>query len=460
MIPFVGPSYTLANRKASVQRTVNMYLLGLETPSKAPFILQTVPGLSVFAAMGAPVRGLFQAANRCFCVAGSVLYELSSSGVATSRGTLNTSTGPVDFAWGLTQLVIVDGPNGYTLSLNSNTFGVITAEGWLGSHRVAYLDGYFIFTDPDTQVFYLSAIDDATTLDALDFASAESTPDDVVAHLVDHRELWLLGETTTEVWFNSGAADFPFARNNGASVEVGCAAKHSAQKIDSGLMWVGRDRNGSGMVYRSNGYQAVRVSSVAVEEALQGSTDLSAARAWVYQQNGQTFYVLTAPGLSSSWVYEVSTGTWHERAELVAGDFAQWRGVCHTYAHGKHLVGDDAGNVYEMASRFNSFAGGVIRRTRISPNQATPARDRQFFGEFVMDCTTGGAAQGTEPVVELSWSDDGGYRWGNPVQRSVGAVGEFLPRVIWHRLGNARDRVWRVDFTDASPFSIISAEAR
>ena len=132
MLPFVGPSYALSTRKASAQRAVNLFLVGMETVSKAPFILQSVPGEVLFCALGAPIRGFIETGSRGFVVAGSTLYELSAAGVATSRGTLATSSGPVDMAWGVTQLVIVDGLHGYVLNLASNSFGQITDPDWIG----------------------------------------------------------------------------------------------------------------------------------------------------------------------------------------------------------------------------------------------------------------------------------------------------------------------------------------
>ena len=461
MVPFVGPSYNLATREASVQRSVNLFLVAMEAVAKSKFILQSVPGLAVFAEPTGEIRGGIEAAGRVFIVAGSTLYEYAADGTATARGTLATATGPVDLAWGTTQLVIVDGLNGYVLTLASNAFGIITSTGWLGSDRVGFLDGYFIFSDPGTQQFYISAIDDATSLDALDFASAESAPDDIVAHLVAHREAWFFGETTTEVWFNSGATDFPFSRNNGSTMEVGCVACFSAQKIDNGAMWIGRDTNGSGIVYRAIGYQPQRVSTVAVEEALQASTDISQARAYVYQMSGQTFYCINAPGVDSTWCYEVSTGAWHERCDVdaVTGELIAHRAKCHVFGHSLHLVGGDDGIVYRMDQTVNTFNGDQMPRIRISPNNVTPMREHVPYHSFALDCSTGHAPQGTDPQVALSWSDNGGFTWGNPVQRTLGAAGHYMSRVFWTRLGMARDRVWRVEFTEDAPFSIISAES-
>ena len=461
MIPFVGPSYSLAAYKASAQRSVNMYLVGMETPSKAPFIMRAVPGLTLFVDLGAPIRGGIRVGDRCFVVAGTGLFEVSSLGVATRRGSLNTATGPVSMAYGLTQLVIVDGPSGYVLTTATNAFTEIVSASFYGSDTVSYLDGFFTFVRPDTQQFYTTAIDDATDLDALDFASAEGTPDKLVACISDHRELWLLGEITTEVWYNAGGS-FPFARNNGAAIEVGCLAPASLKKLDNGLIWLGRDVNGDGMVYRAMSVQqAVRISTQAVEQALRASTDLTQATAWVYQYEGLTFYCLNAPGLTSTWVYEASTGTWHERCDLDAnGEFTAFRVKHCVYAHGKQLVGGDNGKLYYLDETVDTFDGDERVCERTSPHSATPTLERVPFSAFILDATTGEAPQAVTPQVELSWSNDGGATYGDPVLRSLGAVGERFPRVTWRRLGMARNRVWRLRFSGNAPFDVIGAEVQ
>jgi hypothetical protein len=281
---------------------------------------------------------------------------------------------------------------------------------------------------------------------------------------VNHREVFFLGDVTTEAWFNTDAVDFPFARNQSASIEIGCVATHSARKIDSSVIWVGADTNGMGIVYRLAGYTPQRISTIAVEEALQASTDISKAVAWVYQKRGQSFWCVNAPGLTSTWCYEIATGAWHERCDLDPdGEFIPFRVTCHAFAYGWHLVGDAHGNIYYLDDNANLYGDGKLKRSRISPNNVTPYRDRQFFTEgFVLDCVTGLPPQGASPTVELSWSDNGGFYWGNPVQRSAGVVGNYLSRIIWHSVNGpeARDRIWRVDFSENAPFSIIHAEAR
>lgn len=459
-LPFVGPSYTLATRQASAQRAVNLYLQAMETPSKAGVIMRAVPGFELFAALGATIRGGIEASGRAFFVAGGTLYELTAAGGIVTRGALLTTTGSVGMAWGVTQLVIVDGVYGYVMRLATNVFERITDVDWPGSDLVAYLGGFFIIKPPNTQQFYVTAIDDATSVDALEFASAESAPDRLIAHIVVNERLFLLGETTTENWYLSGAADFPLSKAGGETIDVGCIAKWSVCKADAGMLWVGRDLNGAGIVYRTNGGPPQRVSNVAIEEMLQSSSNLAAATAYVYQDHGQTFYAIRAPGVASTIVYEISTNAWHEQCELDEfGQFKETRATHRVFAMGLQLIGDVDGNVYRVDRALNTFAGDPRVCERTSPNDVTPLRDLKTHSAFVMDCQTGAAPTGT-PMVELSWSNDGGQSFGNPVERSAGSLGNRYPRLVWRKLGRARDRVWKVRFSADAPFAIINADTQ
>lgn len=456
---FVGPSYELAARKASAQRCVNMYLTPMETQAKARFILQSVPGLVLIDGMGAVTRGGYVAGTRMFAVFGDGLYELYANGTSALRGTLATETGPVEMIHGTTQLVLVDGPNGYVLTLASNAFAAITDPDFPGADSVGYLDGRFILSRGESQQFYITEIDDASDIDALNYASSESNPDNIVATAVVHREVVYLGENGLERWFSSGG-EFPLARDSAATAEIGCIAGGSVKVLDNALFWIGRDRNGSGIVYRDVDRQPVRVSTIAVEQALQGSDNLAGAVAYVYQQDGQSFYCINASGLSATWCYEVATGAWHERCDLdEVGQFKAHRVTHMVHLNGIHYGFDADGNWYRVDRETYMFDADTIRRTRISPNDVAPLRDFKRYSQFVLDCTAGESAQSDNPIVELSWSDDGGYTWGDAVAMPYGPVGEYHPRLVWRRLGRARDRVWRVDFDGDAPFSIISGEA-
>lgn len=380
----------------------------------------------------------------------------------SNLGTLATRSGYVDMRIGVSQLVIVDGANGYTLDLETDTFARITSPGWLGSTRVGYVDGYFLFADPATGVWYISAIEDASSLDPLDFATASSAPDDLVAVVNDHGQAWLFGATTTEVWDNTGAADFPFEKNRGATMQTGCLGAFTIQPLDNTLFWLGRDTSGAGMVFRAQGYQPQRVSNTAVEQAIQAAIErgenMAQAVAHTYQQHGRSFYVLNVPGLNTTWAYDVTSGQWHERAEFVNGDYAQHRGKFHAYAYGRHIIGGDDGALYVYDTEANTNAGDTLVRDRISPHYATPQLSRIKFGAFELDCTVGrGKEAGAEAHVMLRTSDDGGESWGSWRTQTMGGIGQTRARARFLRNGSAHDRVWHVRCTDDVPFSIVGA---
>lgn len=461
MIPFVGPSYLLATRKASMQRSVNLYLAQMEAAAKSPSILQSVPGLVLRGTVTGEYRGSIETNSRAFVVFGSSLYELAADYTLTQRGGLQTSTGAVSMAYGLFQVVIVDGANLYVFKLADNSFQRVIVPAFTGATTVQFIDNYFTLTkDRSGQQFQITAINDATAIDALDFASAESSPDDLVGHIVVQAGLLLFGTLTCELWVNTGNVDFPFERSRGSGFQVGLMAAASLQLVDNAPTWIGRDKNGAGIVYRLVGGQAQRVSTQAIEQALQASTDLTKATAWTYQDRGLTFYAINAPGLAATWVHEASTGAWHERCDLdTFGQYKAGRVTGSLFAFGKHFAGDASGHLYQWDEQTFTNGDDVLVRERTSPHEAVPGRVRQFFGQFYLDAETGGAGQGISPDVELSWSDDSGKSWSNVLTRSLGKVGEIFPRLLWTRLGSARDRVWKVKFSGNAPFSIVDAAA-
>lgn len=54
------------------------------------------------------------------------------------------------------------------------------------------------------------------------------------------------------------------------------------------------------------------------------------------------------------------------------------------------------------------------------------------------------ADQEAAPLIDLSWSDNKGVSYGNPVSASMGRTGEYFTVPTWNRLGQARDRVFKL----------------
>jgi hypothetical protein len=458
--PFVGPSYTLAVRDADIQRTVNMFPSIVESGSgKSPSILRSIPGLVEFADLGSEIRGMAVANDVLYAVGGSGMYSVSNSGAEVLRGSLSTATGVVSMDKNRTQLVAVDGPNGYVLTLSSNAFQPITSPNFYGSNNVYVSDGYAIFVRPNTDAFYISAIDDALAIDALDFEVDSSEAGPITGHIIDHGQIFLFKKNGASVWDNSGANDFPYAKNPGAKIQTGCDAAYSIKQLDNTIYWLGGTENGGGQVWKLSGYTPVRVSTKAIEELLQSSSDLSQAVAYAHQEGGNSFYCLNVPGIQTTLCYEISAGAWHERAEFVAGEFTQHRATCHVFAYGKHLVGTASGKIYELDTSVNNNAGDILCRERTSPYLATPSNKKIDVNGFEFDCDVGtGLSSGAAAQVMVRYSKNGGKTWAAWRYVSLGVVGQWRTRAKILRLGNARDWVFQVRCTDDVPFNIVSAE--
>lgn len=475
-VPFIGPSYTLRSRNIDAQRTVNLMPMVDETrQGKTVSAFIHTPGLRTFVDLGElPIRGMIVEPTfaQIFVVYGSTLAEIKPDGSKVDIANLLTTEGVVKMASNGRQIVMVDGPNGYVLRLSDYQFSQITSEGWLGSYTVTFLDGYFVFAEPATQKFYISQpYSDPIEIDPLDFASAEGSPDNIITIGTVRKQLWIFGAFSTEIFYNSGAADFPFLPIQGAFIEHGIVAPYSLQVMDDSFFWIGNDRTGSGIVYMSSGMGAARISTDAVEQAIQSYGNISAATGYTYNQEGRRVYVINFPKANTSWGFDVTTGEWHERQYLNpdTGMSERSRPEFHVFAdervgfEGRHLVSDyKDGRLYEMRMDVYTDDGDPIRRLRRSPHMASPDLERITYQEFQIDIQAGVGLltnPGIDPQLMLRWSNDGGYTWSNEVWSSAGKQGQYSYRAIWRRLGSARDRVWEVQFSDPVPCTWLSARA-
>lgn len=465
---FIGPSYKLNTVDIDCQRCINLYPekteSGLGKEGEIASLVST-PALLTKVTLGdGPIRGTYRTSTGVlYAVSGNTLYSIDSSFTATTIGTLLTSSGQVSIADNGTLLVVVDGPYGYFHTIGSGSVAQITDPDFLGANQVSYQDGYFIFDKPNSGQFYISGINDIT-IDALDIASSEGNPDNIVGHISNHRELWIFNENTTEVFYNSGDADFPFQRIEGAFLEFGCVSRWTIQKMNKSVFWLSRDDKGQGIVYMSQGFQEQRISTHAVEQAIKGYGDLSNTVAYTYQDNGHHFYVLNFENADTTWVFDTSTGLWHERVYTSSGEFERHRANTHAFAYSTHVVGDyENGKLYAFSDETYKDDSDLITRQRVFPH-ISAGQARLIIDSLQIDMRTGvgldGAStiQGHNPQAVLDWSDDGGYTWSNEKWTSMGKIGERKVRALWRRLGMTRDRVFRLTITDPVPVSLIAAE--
>ena len=466
--PILGSAYVARSVNAADNRMVNLFPEILPEAGKSAAYLQRAPGLRLLTTVGTgPIRGVSSFNGNLYVVSGEQLFKLDSSYTATVLGTVSGATGPVSMANnGIQLFVACNGPS-YVYNSDTSAFGQITDPDFPGALTVSYLDGYFVFIEPDSQSVWVTALNDPTSIDPLDFASAEGDPDGLVSSIVNHSEVWLFGTNSVEVWYDSGNADFPLQRIQGAFNEIGCAATFSVAKLDNGLFWLGQDARGTGMVYRANGYTGMRISTHAVEWQIQQYDTISDATAYTYQQDGHSFYVLNFPSANTTWVYDVATQAWHERAGWVNGAFTRHRADCQTFFNNSVTVGDyQNGNLYAFDLDVYSDHDRVQKWLRSWRALDTGQNNlkRTAHHSLQLDCESGVGlenGQGDEPQVMLRWSDDGGHTWSREQWSNMGRIGQYYRRVFWRRLGmtlKLRDRVYEISGTDPVKIAIMGAE--
>jgi hypothetical protein len=468
--PILGSTYVARSVNAADARMVNLFPEIVPEAGKEPAFLNRAPGLKLLNSIGTgPIRGLWAFSPQDgtgFVVSGTQLYKINNSYAPTLLGTV-AGTGPVSMADNGTQLFIAANGPSYIYNNTTNAFGQITDPDFPGAVTVAYLDGYFVFNQPNSPNMWITALLDGTSIDPTEFAPVDASPDGLVAVISNFREIWAFGTNSIEVWYDSGATDFPLQRIQGAFNELGCAAPFSIAKMDNSLFWLGRDRRGQGMVYRANGYTGQRISTHAVEWQIQQYSDLSDAIAYTYQQDGHSFYVLIFPSANTTWVYDAATQAWHERAGWSNGEFTRHRSNCQMAFNNKVVVGDyENGNIYAFDLDDYSDNGQIqkwLRSWRALPTgQNNLKRTAQHSLQLDIEAGTGlNLGQGSNPEVMLRWSDDGGHTWGNEHWAQIGKIGEYYRRVFWRRMGmtlKLRDRVYELSGTDPVKISIMGAE--
>lgn len=459
-IPFAIQAYQSRTLPLAAQRLVNMFAEKQPEDTKSPAVLYSAHGLKVFGTAGSgAIRGMIVMNSILYIVSGTAFYSMNSSGTATLITGTIAGTGRVSMAENGTQLIIVNGTQEYLYTV-AGGLTTISDGDWAGAaDTVCFLDNYFLFNDAGTRGrFFWSAAGDGSAYDALDFATAEAAPDDCIAVFADHRQLLLFGEHTVEFWSNTGDPDGPFTRQPEVC-EKGCGAKFSIAKCDNSVFWLADDLT----VRRMDGYTPLRISTHAIEYAIASYATTNDAYAFNYSSEGHDFYALIFPTAAKAWVYDASTGLWHEREtwNTVTGAAGRWRVNAFANAYGKNLVGDfnANGGIYELDLDTYTDNAATMQRIASSPHMHADRQD-MFFHSFELDCESGvglTTGQGSDPQVSLEWSNDGGRTWSNEYWMPLGKIGKYTTRVIWRRLGTGKQRAWRVKVADPVKFNVIEA---
>lgn len=465
----MGGSNTAQSFSVNAEKTVNLYPESRDkgTP-KAQTWLYATPGLSAWQTIGGgPYRGSFNQDGRAFVISGTDFREVNADGTSTSRGTVAGGTDIGTIASngdGGNQLLITVGFFGYVFNLTTNTLTQIAdADFPQGSAAMCgFLDGYGIVILKNSATFQISALEDFTNWDALDIAQKSQTSDRLVNMTVDfdHKVVWLFGTQTVEIWWDSGAAAFPFEPVPNSIMNFGCGAGTAVVNSSGGMLWIVENSDGGRMLYAGPGGTPKRVSTHAVEAAWASYSNVSAMVAYLYFWRGHEFCVFTHP--SGTWVYDALENEWHEWLEWdqALGEFTPHLGVTHMYAFERHLVGSRLdGTLYELSATTFTDNSQTVRRLRRAPHV--------FAGGHWVTCNklrydfemgvglTGG--QGSNPQVMQRISRDGGRTYGNERWTSLGAMGQGTARVEYRRNGRWRDGSIELTITDPVVVAICGA---
>ena len=442
-------------------------------------------------------------------VASGVLHVGQTiSGVGVTLGTIITALGTGS-----------GGAGTYTLSVASTVAAGVTMYGlnfsvlpstdgaFSGANTVDIIDNYFVYNNPTTQQFGASDLLSPIS-PPLSFSLKDGAPDDLVALIVDHREIYLMGEISSEVWTDVGAVPFPFQRIPGTSTQHGIAAPFSISRLGNSFAYVSRNNRGQSQIMQMQGYIPQRISTHAVENTLVNKY-VGDAISWTYQLEGHEVFVVTFPSLELTWAFDATTQMWHKWLYTTdKNEYQRHRGNCCAVFQGLVIIGDyENGKLYELDKNNYTDDGQNIRRLRRAPHLVTEFQ-RQYFDELQIQFQPGVGTTGIsgaiqvdttntiylgdnytitasatltiepektyilatqQPVITtttnnpqamLRWSNDGGSTWSNEHWTSVGQLGKYTNRAIWRRLGTARDRIFEVSVSDPVNFVIISANLK
>ena len=457
-------SYSTRSIIASAQRSLNLYAEKNPPDALSPYTHYLTQGLTPVGTppTNATVRGLFTASNnQLFAAVGIGLYYIASDWSATLlTGALAPGVTPIKMQDNGNTLVVVDGsltPGGFEVDLPTHVVTGISDVAWLGSNFVEYVDTYLLFNEPATDIFYSTTSGVVQPFNALYFAGKTGYSDLLAGIAVQQRQIWLIGQKTTEIWFNAGGSAFPFQIMPGPFIEHGTGAPYSIAKQGGSVFWLSQDLSGQLIVVEGSGYQTKSISTPAIEAEMATYSTTTDAIGFCFEQLGHPFYWLKFPTAGKDWVFDLSTRLWHERCWLDAnGNEQGHRANCAAFAYGVNVVGDRLnGQLYTLdPNNFTDF-GGPIKRLRGFPHMMNDGK-RAFYTQFLADMQCGDATF-SGLTVSLDWSDDRGATYGTPLTQSIGDPGDFLVQPQWRRLGMARDRVFRLTWTAAANTALNGA---
>jgi len=363
------------------------------------------------------------------------------SEVPLTGGSGTGATAEITVTGGVVTTVLVDsGGQNYTLG------DVLSAD----TANIGGTGAGFVFT--------VNQMDSA--FDPLDIAAKSGFNDPIVGIVAIHRELWLIGALTTEIWIGTGAADFYFQEVQGSYINHGCLAKYSIATADVVVFFLHQDLQGSCKVMMGQGYDITEVSTPRIVSEFKKyakSSLASDAIGMCFQLEDHDYYAIVFPTANKGWIYDITTSSqgtakfWYEwNATDINGNLNRPRANCAMFYNGKNIVGDfENGNLLQLDinSNFDVTSEGSfsIQRIRTFPH-SVDQNERVSYRYFEADMQTGNVPEGEIAYISLSWSDDKGLTYNDPIIQEFSQIGQTDLVPTWWQLGMARDRVFKLSW--------------
>lgn len=467
---FVGGSYTPQSLTLDAEETINLYVERSQSEgAENVAALLPTPGFTRWSAVAdVGGRGACVANGRLFFVMGGGVYEFDINGTATRRATVAIDANPAQIIFNgvvAGQLGIASGGNVYSYNLTTNVLAGPHLAG--GYTHLVFAASRGLALNPTTGKGNVSNLNDLSTWDAGTFFQRSLFADPYQAMFVDTNNLvWLIGTDTFEVRYDSGVGTQPFIPLSGLVGRYGIAAPFAFGLSALGNGWLVRNTEGIGQFVVTKGSVPQPVSTYAMNSAVAGylrSSRIDDAEVLMYEQEGHTSANISFPSAPATWSYDFEGQMLTKRGQYNAtlGRYDVWAPRVHCVAFGRHLVADrSTGTIWTMDTTIGTDINGTgIRRLRRSPhlNREHKRVPLDQF-ELLMDVGQGVAlGQGSNPLVMLRVSKDGGKTFGNERQASVGKSGDWSKRVYWTQLGAPADAVFEVSYTEPVPFRITDA---
>lgn len=462
-ILLTGGAYKAESVIANNQECINLYMEMNPEKNKSPTPTTHYPRPGKRVLSRPPVagaaRGLYRSTDdKLYAVINDTVYYIDPAFVFNPLGVITPGTTPTSMADnGQTagnDLVLVDGtPNGYAINMTTQAFApIIDGTGtFVGSDVVKYLQTFFLFNAPGTQRWYIS-LSDSVSFNALDVAAKSSYADNLSTIGLRQREPWLVGTLSTEPWFLSGAADFPFEAVQSTFVAYGTVAKYSLAFADIHLFWLSRNNEGQRIIVKTKGYDVEAISTRALETELQGYEIVSDCVGGTYQIKGHTFVIFNFPTANRTWAYDLSTEQWHRLTWTDEnGEQNRDRAMFYALAYDKIMALDwETGALYHIDPFYYMDDVGPVAFARGFPHVLSMMKQLTHWALTVyMECGTVEDPNEPAPELGLRYSDDGGKTFFEAPSIGLGRTGEYNVSPQFTQLGTARDRIYELHWSAA-----------